>query len=475
MFSPFGFCLLFLPSGKWPFSLLLRKGGISWNRKQSDGAMLRILGQSSQVMGGSWIDWIVLSQFHLRSPCGSGFSRVTVLSASWLALPALQHLFTLFAQEGATLRLVGGSVRDGLLGLPVNDIDLAVDRDPYWVLDCLRRNHVKAIPTGIDHGTITAVINKRPYQITTLRVDVKTFGRHAEVAFTDDWVQDAQRRDFTMNAIYADQHGHLFDPVGGLEDLHHNRVQFIGEPRQRIQEDYLRILRFFRFSARFGREPYDEAGMRACKTFASHLPHLARERVTEEFLKLLQLPSPLYALNAMEECGVLSYILHLESWNVFRTLLALEKDVSSIPVRLAAFRPHLEDVKTRLRLSKHQEQELVFFMESHDRVTPEDFKRQAYTWGKERTLDLALLQMAERIAHQDISLEKGSAFLNDLRQQFRVWDVPPFPLSGKDALALGVKPGKQIGLLLKQVERWWLSQDLNPDFDACLVYLKSLL
>ena len=238
----------------------------------------------------------------------------TRLASPWLTLPSLQHLFDLFEKEGATLRLVGGSVRDGLLGLPVNDIDLAVDRDPHWVMDLLHKHHIKAIPTGIDHGTVTAVLDKRPYQITTLRVDVKTFGRKAHVAFTEDWVQDALRRDFTMNAIYADKMGFLFDPVDGLEDLKEHRVQFIGKASLRIKEDYLRILRFFRFSARFGQEPYDGEGLQACRLYATHLPQLARERVTEEFLKILDLPSPLYALDMMKETDVLTYILHPKTW-----------------------------------------------------------------------------------------------------------------------------------------------------------------
>src|SRR3990167_5989957 len=160
---------------------------------------------------------------------------MTSLKAPWLTLPALQHLFTLFAKEGALLRLVGGSVRDGLLGLPVSDIDFAVDQPPQWGLELLKKNHIKAIPTGIDHGTITAVIDKKPYQITTLRVDVKAFGRKAEVAFTEDWIQDAKRRDFTINAIYANRTGELFDPVNGLEDLKNRKIRFIGDPNQRIQ------------------------------------------------------------------------------------------------------------------------------------------------------------------------------------------------------------------------------------------------
>lgn len=403
---------------------------------------------------------------------------MTALIAPWLALPTLQQLFSLFEGEGATLRLVGGSVRDGLLSLPVSDIDLAVDRDPQWVMALLKKNHIKAIPIGIEHGTITAVIDKKPYQITTLRVDVKTFGRRAHVAFTDDWVQDALRRDFTMNAIYADKNGQLFDPVGGLEDLKNNRVQFIGNASQRIKEDYLRILRFFRFSARFGQEPYDPEGLKACKTYASHLPHLARERVTDEFLKLLQLPSPLYTLDTMNETGVLTYILHPGTWEDLKALVALEK-ASRLPpsslVRLTAFHPALDEIKAHLRLSKKRESHLIFLMKNHGQVTNEFFKHQAYRWGKEKVFDLALLQTAHRVCLGELSLETASPFLNQLHELFDPWVAPPFPLTGDDVLSHGIKEGNRIGALLRAVETWWIDQDFAPDRNACLAYLSTLL
>jgi poly(A) polymerase len=402
----------------------------------------------------------------------------THLTAPWLKLKELQDLFHLLEKEGATLRLVGGSVRDGLLGLPVNDIDLAVDREPQWVLDFLNANHIKAIPTGIEHGTITAVLDKRPYQITTLRVDVKTFGRKAHVAFTEDWVGDAQRRDFTINAIYADRNGHLFDPVGGLEDLKNHRVRFIGDASKRIKEDYLRILRFFRFSARFGHEPYDEEGLKACAQYASHLPHLARERVTEEFLKLLELSSPLYALKAMATTGVLPYIFHLSTWEVLESLLALEKSVK-IPIvailRLAAFSPPFIEIKTHLRLSNKQISDLTYLLKDHDLILSASFKQQAYLLGKERVLDLSLLQTAQRVAFHKITLEEGAHFLKEIQQLSQSWRVPAFPLTGEDILSQGVKEGQQVGALLKMVESWWLEENLEPNRKACLSYLSTLL
>jgi poly(A) polymerase len=400
------------------------------------------------------------------------------LTAGWLKLPGLQRLFTLFLQEGATLRLVGGSVRDGLLGLPTNDIDLAVDRPPQWVLDILIKNHIKAIPTGFDHGTITAVLDKQPYQITTLRLDIKTFGRKAEVAFTEDWVQDAQRRDFTINALYADKEGNLFDPVGGIEDLEEHQVRFIGNPSQRIKEDYLRILRFFRFSARFGREPYSPEGLESCREFASHLPHLARERITDEFLQILGLPAPLYALEAMRETGVLPYIFHPKVWEDFKTLLSLEEAMELAPdplLRLASFHPLLSELKSHLRLSKDQTTKLSFLLKEHDPITIDSYKHFAYLWGKEGTLDAAILQTTYRLVSEEISLNDGATFLKHLQTLLNAFPIPVFPLKGRDLLALHIKPGEALGELLKAVENWWISEDFTPDKKACVEHLKSLL
>ncbi|MBY0293308.1 MAG: CCA tRNA nucleotidyltransferase [Alphaproteobacteria bacterium] len=409
--------------------------------------------------------------------CGKYGIDMVCLTASWLSLPTLQYLFELFENEGAILRLVGGSVRDGLLGLPVNDIDLAVDRDPHWVTDLLEKNHIKVIPTGIDHGTITAILEKRPYQITTLRVDIKTFGRKAQVVFTEDWVQDALRRDFTINALYADKSGHLFDPTGGLEDLKARHIRFIGESSLRIQEDYLRILRFFRFSARFGRKPFDESGLKACEKYASHLTHLARERVTEEFLKILELPSPLYTLDRMKETGVLNYILHPKEWEDLAALVSLEKEAHLHPsalIRLAAFHSDLKEVKNHLRLSKKQEETLFFLTKKHPSVTKTSYKQQVYLWGKAKTFDLALLQAAHRLAIAKISLKDATQFLKHIHALLESWSVPLFPLMGRDLISRGIKEGKEIGTLLKTVETWWIAKDLQPDYKACLAYLATL-
>lgn len=281
-----------------------------------------------------------------------------------------------------------------------------------------------------------------------------------------------------MNALYADKKGNIFDPVGGLKDLQNHHVKFIGDASQRIKEDYLRILRFFRFSARFGKEPYDQEGLEACKAYASHIPHLARERVTDEFLKLLELPSPLYVLDSMKDTEVLPYILHPGRWDELKALVALEKE-TNIPIspllRLTAFHPILEEVKTHLRLSNKQLSYLNFFRKDHRPVSLASFKLHAYHWGKEKTFDLALLQMSKKIASQEISLEEASSFINALHRQFKSWTVPPFPLSGDDLLSLGVKEGQRVGLLLKQAEEWWISENFEPDHKACMAFVSTRL
>ncbi len=281
-----------------------------------------------------------------------------------------------------------------------------------------------------------------------------------------------------MNAIYADKHGHLFDPVKGLEDLESHYVRFIGNAAQRIKEDYLRILRFFRFSARFGHEPYDTEGLNACRAYASHLPHLARERVTEEFLKILELPSPLYALEAMKETDVLSYILHPGTWDDLKALVTLEKDAGFSPsalLRLAAFHPVLAEVKTHLRLSKKQESTLSFLEKKHVLINEVSFKHQAYLWDKEKIFDLTLLQTARRIVKADLNFNEGVSFVKHLHSQFESWATPVFPLTGDDLLSCGIQQGEDIGTFLKTVESWWSSQDFKPDREACLGHLRTLL
>src|SRR3954447_651424 len=231
------------------------------------------------------------------------------IAPPWMREPATRHLLDALRRAGIEARFVGGCVRDALLGRPSADIDLATPALPGDIIAALEKAAIKAVPTGIEHGTITAVLPQRHFEITTLRRDVETYGRHARVAFDADWSEDAARRDFTINALYLDPDGTVYDPVGGLEDLKAHRVRFVGEPAKRIAEDVLRVLRYYRFEARFGGGTGDKAARAACRAAAPLLPKLSAERVASELLRLLAVPNPVPALRMMAEDGVLAAIL----------------------------------------------------------------------------------------------------------------------------------------------------------------------
>src|SRR5690349_5033916 len=240
---------------------------------------------------------------------------------------------------GQPARFVGGCVRDALLGRPIGDIDIATPEPPERVVELLRKWRIKAVPTGIEHGTVTAVARGRPFEITTLRRDVETFGRHARVAFDAGWAEDAERRDFTMNAIFLDGSGAIFDFVGGIEDLHAGRVRFVGDPEARIREDVLRLLRFYRFHAHYGRGAADGTARNACRKLAPLLPSLSAERVAAETIKLLKAPDPVPTLRMMAEDGVLSAALpELARLDLLARLVAIEPAPDPVR-RLAALLP----------------------------------------------------------------------------------------------------------------------------------------
>src|SRR5436190_7734985 len=230
----------------------------------------------------------------------------------WMIAPPTRAVIAALADAGIAARFVGGCVRDALLARPIADIDIATPARPEAVVAALEKARIKAVPTGIEHGTVTAIVDApeppRHFEITSLRRDVETYGRRARVAFDADWAEDAARRDFTINAIYLDPNGTLHDPVGGIADLEAHRVRFVGEPAQRITEDVLRVLRYYRFEARFGTGAGDAAARAACRAAVSLLPNLSAERVAQELIRLLAVPGPLPALRMMAEDGVLAAI-----------------------------------------------------------------------------------------------------------------------------------------------------------------------
>ncbi|MEA1014911.1 CCA tRNA nucleotidyltransferase [Sphingosinicella sp. LY1275] len=377
--------------------------------------------------------------------------------APWQTQPGMAELLAaLDAAQGAT-RYVGGSVRDGLLGLPVSDVDLATRLAPQEVIDRLGGARIKAVPTGLAHGTITAVLKNGPVEVTTLRRDVSTDGRRATVAFTDDWREDAARRDFTINALSADPLTlQVHDYFDGETDLAARRLRFIGDPLTRIAEDHLRILRFFRFHARFGEGEPDAASLEACTARANDLMTLSRERIADELLKLLALPDSSPTLALMVARGILQPVLpEIDAAGVerIRQLVARETAAEAAPDplrRLAALLPGdtaiAADVAARLRLSNKAAKRLV----SAAGRGPDDSANPhalAYRIGANEAADRLLLIGADPV----------------LVRSLRDWHKPRFPLGGGDLIAMGLKPGPQVARTLQAVERSWIDGGFSKD------------
>lgn len=387
----------------------------------------------------------------------------------WMKRPGLPRLLQALGSARGDTRLVGGAVRDWLLDLQVSDLDLATRLTPDRVMDALAEAGIRAVPTGLAHGTVTAIVDQTPHEVTTLRRDVATFGRHAEVAFTDDWRADAARRDFTINALYADPvSGAVVDFFGGLADLAAQRVRFIGEPLERIAEDHLRILRFFRFSARFAPE-LDRDGLAACAARSNDLLALSRERIRDELLKLLALPSPAPTVAAMLGRGILSPVLpeiRQAELGALEQLIAAEAAARVAPEglrRLAALLPAdatlAADIAVRLKLSNMGKGRLVHA--AARAAVPEDPRALAYAIGPEATLDRLLLTGDARAA----------AWAGPLSHYSR----PRLPISGKDLIGMGLAPGPAVSRRLAEVESRWVADGFPPDRSRTMAIARSVL
>jgi poly(A) polymerase len=392
----------------------------------------------------------------------------------WMEEPATRAVLDALAAAGAAAMFVGGAVRDALLGCKIGDIDLATPAPPERVMALLEARGIKTVPTGLAHGTVTAVVPPRHFEITSLRRDVETYGRHARVAFGADWAADAARRDFTINAIFLAPDGTLYDPMGGLADLKAGRVRFVGDPAARIAEDVLRLLRYYRFEARFGTGGGDAAARAACRAAVPLLPTLSAERVAQEILRLLAAGNPVPALRMMREDGVLAAVLpEARRLDRLECLLAFEAEHDAL-LCLAA----LVDVDAagmvalalRLRLSNAARDRLAGLAPPWP-LDPEadrrDARRALYRLGAGRASDLARLLAAEG----RISPERLAEFLALARD----WTPPEFPLSGRDVVALGVAPGRRVGRLLAAVRGWWEERDFAADYAQCLARLQELV
>jgi len=392
----------------------------------------------------------------------------------WMTEPATRRVLDALAAGGVIARFVGGSVRDTLLGRPVSDIDIATPASPQVVTALLRKARVKVVPTGVEHGTVTAVAKPRHFEITTLRRDVEPKGRRAVVAFVDDWRIDAERRDFTMNALFLDPDGTVHDYVGGLADVEARRVRFVGDPQTRIREDVLRLLRFYRFHAQLGHPPADEAARAACRALASLLPTLSAERVSAELLKLLAAVDPLPALALMREDAVLPVILpEATQFDRLAGMVALEPETDAIR-RLAALvavdAEGARELARRLRLSNEQRDRLVAMAAPEWPLALADDaraqRRAIYRLGLDRYRDLVLLRAAGQGA-------SASPRAQSLLKRAEETGELEFPLKGRDVTALRIKPGPRVGALLKEVAAWWEAGDFRADRAACLAELEA--
>jgi poly(A) polymerase len=394
----------------------------------------------------------------------------------WMIEPATTAVLRALLSDGAEARFVGGSVRDALLGHPIDDIDIATTAPPERVMELLEKAGIKVVPTGLAHGTVTAIAGSPPrqFEITTLRRDVQTYGRRARVAFDADWANDAARRDFTINAIFLDPDGTIHDPLGGLDDLRAGRIRFVGDPATRIAEDVLRILRYYRFEARFGTGGGDRQARAACRAAAHLLPNLSAERITQELVKLLETREPVRALQMMRQDGVLAVILPEASRpDRLQQMIAVEPEAD--PLRRLAAAIEVDSagasaLAERLRFSNAWRERLRGLAapwpvdpRGDDRAQ----RRILYRVGVSRYRDIALLLGAEG-AITRTRLAELLAAAND-------WSPPVFPLNGRDLTDLGVQEGPRVGQLLDAIYEWWQAGDFVADRAACLRRLRELL
>ena len=381
--------------------------------------------------------------------------------AHWRESGGMRQLLRVLGAEDGRTRFVGGCVRDSLLGLEVSDVDLATRLEPEEVLKRLKQAGIKAVPTGIAHGTVTAIVDGAPVEVTTLRRDVSTDGRRATVAFTDDWRADAARRDFTINALSVDPvSNEIFDYFEGLPDLDARRVRFIGDPLQRIGEDHLRILRFFRFHARFGEGEPDDDALQACTDRANDLMALSRERIADELLKILGLPDPTLTVSLMAERGIFRPVLpEIDEAGTqrLRSLVERERIAKAAPEplrRLAALLPSSPDLAeaaaVRLRLSKKAVKRLVSAAARADGDTAKP-QALAYRIGRDEAVDRILLGNEEPGAMR--------ARIDELRD----WQPPRFAVGGGDLIAMGLSPGPVVAKTLQAIQRDWIERGFPSD------------
>ena len=404
----------------------------------------------------------------------------SIRNEPWLTALKTRAVMDALTRDGGAARFVGGCVRNAILGVPVEDVDIATPLTPDEVTRRIEAAGLRAVATGLEHGTVTAISESTPYEITTLRRDVSTDGRRATIAFSQDWAEDAQRRDFTMNALYADADGHVHDMVGGIADLRARRVRFIGDASRRIAEDYLRILRLFRFHAWYGQGEIDAEGLRACADARAQIATLSGERIQKEMLRLMAADDPVPVMRAMAASGVLSVVLpgahHFER---FQRLCQADTDSffqADALLRLGALvgdEAQAREASERWRLSNADRDRLSGMLSIPVKVVSYlsviEVRRALYRHGAARFKDWVRLKWAEDTKASNTVQWRTLLALAD------AWTRPVFPLKGPDVMAAGVPQGPLVGKVLGEVEDWWIDSDFTDDPFSLAERLKAVV
>ena len=410
--------------------------------------------------------------------------------SGWLGAAELQALLAALSADGEEARVAGGAVRNALLGEAVADVDIATTCLPDDTITRAIAAGFKTVPTGYDHGTVTVIAGGQAYEVTTLRADIETDGRHARVVFGRDWRRDAERRDFTINALYCLADGTIVDLVGGIADLESRTLRFIGDAEERIREDFLRILRFFRFFAWYGSGRPDAQGLKDCARLKDGLAKLSAERIWLELKKLLEAPDAGRALLWMRQTGVLTAVLpESEKWGIdaVPALIAAGRDLGWSPdplLRLAAMVPpepaRMKAMADRLKFSNAETTRLIGWAMAQA-VRPEtsdDALRRALYYGESQSVEdrlkLAWASARGRAETDDAALAEAGSYVR-LSRVLNGWTKPAFPISGDDLIALGSKPGKSLGDVLRKLEAEWVDAGFKPQRDALLERAASLV
>jgi poly(A) polymerase len=403
--------------------------------------------------------------------------------ANWLRSKPLQALFAALNRDGGEVRVVGGAVRNTLLGTKVSDVDLATTHLPEETVRLAKEAGFKPVPTGIEHGTITVVVQGQPFEVTTLRKDIETNGRHAKVAFGTDWKTDAERRDFTINALYATADGDVIDYVGGLADIETKTLRFIGDAEERIREDYLRILRFFRFFAWYGSGRPEANGLRASARLKDGLNQLSAERVWSELKKLLSAPDPSRAMLWMRQSGVLNIILpESEKWGIdaIHGLVRAETDLDwqvDALLRLESIVPpdaaRMTELGKRLKMSNAERARLEAWARADaikSETSEQALKKLIYRGSSQAVADrirLAYASARQEAAASDEAMIRAGGY-SRLLDAVEKYEPLVFPLTGGDLLSLGVEKGPGLGEALRDLETLWIDSGFSLDREALL-------